>query len=131
MARYKGEKGTAWTHFSRYIIKRDGGKCSTCHRSAPEYQMNAGHYQPVGLVGSNNMLSWDEKNVHCQCTVCNLQGQGMQETMASYIAQKYGVSQLEDIKSRVKKIDPVKDHYTWKELAKHYKELTNLLDLTK
>ena len=77
--RYVGIKGHAWTAVSKYIIKRDGGQCSTCHRKAPEYRMNAGHYQPVGLVGSNNRLSWDEMNIHCQCTVCNNQGQGMRE----------------------------------------------------
>ena len=118
--RYKGQKGKAWDAMRKYIYVRDGYKCSTCHRSkAGGYQMQAGHYHPVGLVGSNNKLSWDEMNVHTQCAYCNGVGQGMQVKMREYIIRKYGKKVVKDLDRRVKKIDPVKD---WKEITEYYKK---------
>lgn len=69
--------------------------------------MQAGHFQPVGLVGSNNTLSWDELNVYCQCARCNGPGQGMQESMARHIERTHGKDVLEGLIARVHKVDPV------------------------
>jgi len=43
---------------------------------------------------------------------------GMQELMAAHIQRKYGKKKLEELKSRKKKVDPVKD---WPALEEHYK----------
>lgn len=127
--RYKGPKGKAWEALRKYVCERDGQTCVTCGRTkADGYQMQAGHYQPVGYVGSNNTLSWDEYNVHCQCAFCNGPGQGMQETMAWYIADRYGKKKLEELKSRRRKIDPVKD---WKKIEEYYKLKLKSLDRDK
>lgn len=118
--RYKGDKGKLWKIVSEYVRKRDGNKCVTCNRDkADGWVMNAGHYQPMGYVGSNNTLSWDEFNIHCQCARCNGPGLGEQELMANYIERKYGKKKLEELKSRRYKVDPVKD---WKALIEYYKE---------
>lgn len=118
--RYTGIKGRAWKATREYVCERDGWKCSTCHRSrAGGFQMQAGHYHPVGLVGSNNTLSWDEMNIHCQCSYCNGVGQGMQARMKQYITRKYGAKVVKELDARVHKIDPVKD---WQGLIDHYKE---------
>lgn len=79
--------------------------------------MQAGHYHPVGLVGSNNTLSWDEKNVHCQCARCNGTGQGMQVRMKQYITRRYGKATVSALDARVALVDPVDD---WKLMTEHY-----------
>ena len=118
--RYKGMKGRAWEEMRIYIVERDGKKCSTCPRTAAKgYQMQAGHYQPVGLVGSNNTLSWDELNVHCQCAYCNGMGQGEQEKMGQYISRTYGEEIRLKLVGRRYKIDPVKN---WEAVRDHYKK---------
>jgi 5-methylcytosine-specific restriction endonuclease McrA len=123
--RYKGDKGKAWDALRQYVYERDGYVCVTCGRSkADGFQMQAGHLYPMGHTGSNNKLSWDEFNVHCQCARCNGPGLGEQELMAGYIQRKYGKKKLEELKSRRYKVDPVKD---WKGLIEYYKEkLKNL-----
>jgi hypothetical protein len=86
--------------------------------------MQAGHYHPVGLVGSNNTLSWDEENIHCQCSYCNGTGQGMQVRMREYITRKYGKATVKALDARVGAIDPVRD---WQNIIDHYKaRLANL-----
>lgn len=118
--RYKGPKGTSWKYFSEYIRKRDKGKCVTCGRKKEDgYQIHAGHLFPVGLVGSNNQLSWDEDNVYAQCAYCNMVGEGMQLEMSDHVIRVHGKEKLEELRSRVHKIDPVKD---WKEITEHYKK---------
>lgn len=117
--RYKGIKGKVWKVLSEYIRERDGHECVTCGRSREEgYRMNAGHYLPMGLIGSNNKLSWDEMNIHTQCTVCNGQGQGEQALMAGYIERTYGKEVLDGLNARRYKVDPVKD---WNALLDYYK----------
>jgi len=80
--------------------------------------MQAGHYQPVGLVGSNNALSWDEENIYCQCARCNGVGQGQQERMAEHIRRAHGEEVLQSLKDRVHKVDSVKD---WVAMTEYYK----------
>ena len=81
--------------------------------------MNAGHYRPVGLVGSNNNLSWDDMNIHCQCTVCNNQGEGEQEKMGRYISRKYGEKIRQSLEKREHKVDKVED---WQKIKDYYDE---------
>ena len=116
--RYKGKKGRAWEVVRKYICERDGYRCITCHRSkASGHQMQAGHYQPVGLVGSNNTLSWDERNIACQCATCNGVGQGMQVRMREALVRRYGARAVKALDARVGKIDPIKD---WDSIIQTY-----------
>lgn len=123
--RYKGLKGKAWDALRQYVYQRDDYTCVTCGRSrADGYQIQAGHYFPMGHTGSNNALSWDEHNVHAQCTRCNGPGQGEQELMAHYIHRTYGKKKLEELKSRRYKVDPVKD---WQKIITYYNEIKSKL----
>lgn len=125
--RYKGLKGKAWEALRMYICERDDWRCSTCTRTKEQgYQMNAGHYQPMGKVGSNNTLGWDEMNIHCQCVNCNNNGAGEQEKMAEYIRKKYGLKVLNNLKSRIYKLDPIKD---WQAIINKFKKLSSDLSL--
>jgi len=121
--RYKGIKGKAWEVVRKYIIKRDGAICVTCGRRGENgYQMQAGHFQPVGFVGSNNKLSWDERNIYCQCARCNGPGQGRSDLMARHIEITHGKDVVEELQQRAHKVDPVKD---WDSLIENYKQLTD------
>jgi len=56
--RFKGIKGKVWEALRKYVYARDNYTCVTCGRSRDQgWQMQAGHYQPMGYVGSNNTLS--------------------------------------------------------------------------
>lgn len=79
--------------------------------------MQAGHYHPVGLIGSNNTLSWDERNIATQCAVCNKQGQGMQVKMRIFLVRRYGERAVRALDARVGAIDPVDD---WQGMLDHY-----------
>ena len=118
--RYVGIKGKVWKAVSRYIRLRDNNVCVTCGKRGEDgWQMQAGHYIPVGLQGSNNRLSWDEYNIHCQCARCNGAGQGEQALMAAYIHRTYGKMKLTELNGRKGKTDPVKD---WQALLDYYKQ---------
>lgn len=118
--RYKGDKGKAWDALRKYVYERDNYTCVTCGRTRDEgYQMQAGHFYPMGATGSNNKLSWDEFNVHCQCARCNGPGQGEQAAMEHYIIRTYGKKKLAELKERRNRVDPVKD---WKALTDYYKQ---------
>jgi len=116
----KNKKGKLWNLVREYILKRDDYRCVTCDRSRDQGNiMQGGHFQPVGLVGSNNTLSWDERNIYAQCAYCNGIGQGQQVLMAEHIARVHGKKVLEELKARRFKIDPVKD---WDKLTKEYEK---------
>lgn len=117
--RYKGDKGKAWEALRKYVIARDGNKCVTCWRTGDEFQVQGGHYLPMGLCGSNNKLGFDELNVHCQCAYCNMVGQGQQELMGQHINRKYGEGTTDKLRKRLGKVDKVED---WKKLKELYEE---------
>ena len=121
--RYRGVKGVAWTLFSRYVRQRDNYICATCGNTTPEAQQ-AGHYWPVGLVGSNNRLSWDEMNVHSQCKKCNEKHGGLQKLMADYIDREYGEDVRKSLDERVHKTDPVEN---WEAMVIFYEGKLNSL----
>jgi len=123
--RYKGLKGKAWDALRHYVYQRDNYTCVTCGRSRDQgYQIQAGHYLPMGSVGSNNKLSWDEFNIHAQCAKCNSTGQGEQELMASHIQRTYGKKKLTELKSRRYKVDPIKN---WQIIIDYYNEIRSKL----
>lgn len=86
--------------------------------------MQAGHYQPAGYVGTNNKLSFDEYNIHCQCVRCNEFGEGRQEEMGLYIERKYGKEKRDELRSRAHKVDPVED---WEDIIEYYAKKLKLI----
>jgi hypothetical protein len=87
-----------WKVFSEYIRKRDGGKCFTCSTQREwNDDMNAGHYVNAGK--SNPALYFSGKNVHCQCTSCNLFKSGNLEVYALRLARKYGAGIFEELET--------------------------------
>ena len=118
--RYKGVKGKAWEKVRKYIIERDGGVCITCgKRQEDGWQMQAGHFQPVGYVGSNNRLSWDEDNIYAQCSYCNGPGQGRTDVMAHVLRARKGKAFVDTLQQRAHKVDPLRD---WQSVIDEYTE---------
>lgn len=118
--RWKGIKGKAWEAVRTYI-KANEKDCYTCGaRDLVAANAQAGHYLLVGLVGSNNTLSWDERQIHLQCGRCNGVGQGMQVPYRVHLIKDYGEKAVKEIETRRWKVDPVKD---WQEIINHFNAL--------
>lgn len=79
--------------FSEYIRRRDKGVCFTCGKRDEWKNMDAGHYIPKSVGGSN--LYFNEKNVHAQCTACNRFRHGNLHVYALRLREKYGNGILE------------------------------------
>ena len=118
--RYKGEKGNAWKSVKEWV-RRTYTDCYTCGaKDLITYNAQAGHYLPVGLVGSNNTLSWDEHQIRLQCGRCNGAGQGEQVKFRARLVKEYGEEFVKQLEQRQYKVDKVKD---WKAIKRHFDEL--------
>lgn len=118
--RYKGQKGKTWESVKLYVRAKEKN-CYTCDaKNLHGINAQAGHYLPVGLVGSNNTLSWDERQIHLQCGRCNGVGQGMAVRYRERLVEDYGEATVEELEARRWKIDPIKD---WDAVRMHYEEL--------
>jgi hypothetical protein len=90
----------SWKWFSKYIRKKNDGKCFTCGNKLDWKQTHAGHF-----VHSGNSINWlldfDERNVNCQCVRCNNYLSGNLSMYASRLIGKYGcdvIDELNDLK---------------------------------
>lgn len=122
--RYRGIKGKAWESVKIFTRVREKD-CYTCPaRNLEGQNAQAGHFQPVALVGSNNTLSWDERQIHLQCGRCNGAGQGMQVQYRAHLLQDYGEKVVKELEARRWKVDPIKN---WQAIIDHYAEETQKL----
>ena len=111
--RYKGLKGKAWEAVRFYIYENEKD-CYTCPRKDLEangLKREAGHYRPVGVVGSNNTRSWDRRFIHLQCATCNGVAQGEQVKYRAHLVEDYGEEVVAEFDRLVdaKQVSPVKD----------------------
>lgn len=87
----KALKKKAWTLFAKYIRERDSNICITCGRSKSDgYVMNAGHF-------IHNRLDFDEKNIHCQCFVCNKIKKGNMKIFCIRMVEWYGLDYVKKL----------------------------------
>lgn len=120
--RYKGIKGKAWEAVKAWS-RRTYKDCYTCvAKSIVSYNAQAGHYQPVALVGSNNKLAWDERFIRLQCGHCNGAGQGMQVEFRRGLVKEHGETVVAEFDRQVagKFVNPLKD---WKEVIERFNSL--------
>lgn len=90
-------KTRAWKAFSEYIRLKDK-TCATCTSAASQ----AGHYNHNTDKGSNpnlggNALWYCEKNVHGQCSACNLYKSGNLAEYALFLEDRYGDGILQEL----------------------------------
>lgn len=120
--RYKGIKAKAWEAVRAYVKAKEKD-CYTCgKKDLHSYDAQAGHCWPVGHVGSNNTLSWDERQIHLQCGRCNGAGQGEQSKYIARLTQDYGEEVVKELEARRWKTDAIKN---WESVIGRYKELLN------
>lgn len=76
--------------FNAYIRKRDSGlPCISCGSSNPN---QAGHYLSAG---HHSVHRFNEKNVHLQCTRCNMYLSGNPISYRINLVKKIGADQVE------------------------------------
>lgn len=124
LMRYKGKKGKAWEKVKLYVRSKEKD-CYTCPaRNLQGKNAHAGHYKPVGLVGSNNYWSWHPKFIHLQCGRCNGAGQGMAVEYREHLVRDYGEEIVADFDSSWRKIRGIKN---WDEVIAEYELLAKKL----
>jgi hypothetical protein len=120
--RYKGDKGKAWEAVKRWC-RRTFQHCYTCPaKYLVGINCQTGHYQPVGIVGSNNKLAWDENFIRMQCSHCNGVGQGMQVIFRENLVKEHGEVMVAEFDRQVagKFYNAVKN---WVEIKEHFDSL--------
>jgi len=118
--RYKGAKGKAWEAVKAYTRAKEKD-CYTCpSKNLLGQNAQAGHFIPVALSGSNNRLSWDNRQIHLQCGRCNGVGQGQQVAYRTHLVKDYGEEVVKEFEARRWKVDPIKN---WEEVIAHYASL--------
>ncbi len=103
-------KKLLWKHFTVYIKSRDKNVCCSCGKVSFGASMGGGHYIAKGACSLEYYFS--EKNVHAQCTNCNLKLEGNRPAYRAFLLQKYGKEALEDLELHYGR-STVNDSYTW------------------
>jgi hypothetical protein len=93
-----------WKHFTLYVKARDKYTSVTCGTFATGYGMGGGHYIARGACGLDYYFS--ERNVHAQCTRCNLGLEGNRPAYRAYILRTYGRATLTDLESNYHRPTP-------------------------
>lgn len=118
--RYVGIKGKAWAAVKASVRRREKD-CYTCdNKNLQGKNAQAGHYRPVGHVGSNNRWSWDPRFIHLQCSRCNGAGQGMQVEYREHLIKDYGVDVVNEFDNTFRRVNPVTD---WQEIITTFDNL--------
>ncbi len=100
-------KDKLWAVIKQLIDIRDGTNCISCNATGISgHHKHGGHFIPSASCGG--FLRYDIRNVHNQCSTCNLfyNGAGAQYTLA--LQKKYGMEFVEKIiadKNAVIKLD--------------------------
>lgn len=114
-----------WIPFSKYIRLRDSddnGLC-TCFTCGLQQDWNSGGMQAGHFIGRRHWATrYHEKNVHAQCTRCNMYQSGMQYEYGLKLDAKYG----EGTSKELWQLSTMTVKFTQQEiddLAAHYRNL--------
>lgn len=113
-------KKKAWKLMSEYIRRRDSdwkgfAKCCTCGVIKPWKEQQAGHF----LGGRRNSILFDTRNIHAQCSGCNLFKQGNTVKYFRFMQAKYGDEVIEELE----RLDRIDKQFTPKELKDLIEEI--------
>ena len=103
-------KKTLWGHFTAYVKKRDKYTCVTCGKLTEGRNSHGGHYIAKGACTLE--YYFHEKNVHCQCSSCNLRLEGNRPAYRAFILRTYGQATLTDLETNYNKTFQG-DPYMW------------------
>lgn len=118
--RYKGIKGRAWESVKKSVRRREKD-CYTCpSKNIQGANAQSGHYRPIGIVGSNNVWSWDPRFIHLQCSRCNGAGFGMQVEYRAHLVKDYGEEAVAEFDAVWRRVNPVKN---WENVIHTFEEM--------
>lgn len=83
----------AWGVFSLYIKNRDNWTCFTCGKHEQSRNMHGGHF----ISRRHNSTLFDERNVHAQCSGCNMYRNGEPHLYAQKLAKIHGHEWLDKL----------------------------------
>jgi hypothetical protein len=91
----KSLRDTAWRLFSKVVREEEQYICYTCGKDMKSNKPNchAGHYVPRGRVSA---LRFDRRNVHAQCSSCNMYMSGNLSIYAVKLEKQYGMGILQE-----------------------------------
>jgi len=76
---------------------KDGfGVCCSCGQTFSFSQLQGGHFQPKGR--NYNAAAFDTRNIHVQCSLCNLYRGGNPAGYAAYMLTSYSQAVIDEIK---------------------------------
>lgn len=127
-------KKKLWSVIKQLIDIRDGPNCISCNATGlVGYNKQGGHFIPSASCGG--FLRYDIRNVHNQCSSCNLfhNGAGAQYTLA--LQKKYGMDFVERVVTDKNVVIKLDIQYV-EALTKYYESLLTktqkqLLKITK
>jgi len=94
---------TAWKLMSKYVRLRDGLICFTCGKEIENFSSaQAGHYKHAP---KKSVVSYDERNINCQCISCNHYKGGNLGVYALNLEEKYGYGILQELEQKKKRCD--------------------------
>jgi hypothetical protein len=82
-------KRLAESAFHRWVVKRDKNRCFICGRPGNQ----AGHFR-------HGKLDFDEMNLNCSCSYCNLYQHGNLGMYALKLVEKYGKEAVDELVQR-------------------------------
>lgn len=96
-------KKQAQDAFNKYIRARDGKVCISCGYTPYvkdnvlyTRQFHAGHFMPSGNYA---ILTFDENNVHSQCSICNNHKSGNLTNYEPNLIEKIGIDEVTRLKT--------------------------------
>jgi len=102
---------------SEYVRRKEKGICYTCGNVKPSWKyQEAGHYKGRISMGTR----FDERNIHCQCRICNQWMGGNKEVYKVKLVEQYGPGIIEELDRKSSQIK-VFDIGELQDLIKEYK----------
>jgi hypothetical protein len=112
----------ATKHFNEFIRKRDSTegifRCISCQQVKTTDKMHAGHYLSAG---NNGAVRFDERNVHGQCSECNMHMHGNLLPYRTNLIRKLGEEEVEAIEIKSKMNGFRWDRFALIEIIETYK----------
>ena len=96
----KVRKAAYWKLVSEFVRRehaQDSGinHCVTCHKPHHWKDLEAGHFIPKK---KGNAVYFDLRNIHPQCTHCNMFERGNLHKYYDYMLDRYGQETINDLK---------------------------------
>lgn len=90
-------KRDLWKWCSLYIKTRDSWRCYTCKSFVRGSNAHCGHFIPSSICGIG--LRYDERNLACQCMVCNIHHSGNYISFRENLVKEHGEKYVKNLEA--------------------------------